>query len=184
MRRIIQMYQEDIVVRTDQVVTLEYTLRFDDGELAADSAEDGLLMFIQGHGHVFPIIEEAIEGLRVDDELELVLPPGDTYGEYDPEAVELFPFEMFPDDLDVYEGLEVELFDEDTGAEMEAVVAEIVEDGVVVDLNHPLAGETLTMRLLVVGIRPATAEEIAHDHVHEDGDGHGDGPDIAESGET
>ena len=79
-----EMNQEGPIVQKGWVVFLEYTLRFDDGELAADSNDDGLLSFIQGRGHVFPIIEEAVERLHVGDELELVLPPAETYGEYDP----------------------------------------------------------------------------------------------------
>lgn len=169
------------VAKSDCVVSLEYTLRFDDGELAAESADDGLLSFIQGRGHVFPGIETAVEGLRVSDELELVLSPADTYGEYDPEAVERLPLDMFPDDMDVYEGVEIELFDEDTGAEIDAVVTEVQNDSAVVDLNHPLAGETLRMWLRVVEIRLPTDEEIEHDHVHTEEHDHGAESDLQDS---
>ena len=61
--------------------------------------------------------------------------------------------------------------DEETGAEMDGVVIEVQEDGVLVDLNHPLAGETLTMWLRVVEVRPATEEELEHDHVHDNAHG-------------
>ena len=159
--------QSSPAVQKDWVVFLEYVLRFDDGEIAASSDEDGPLSFIQGREHVFPVIEQAVEGLRVGDEAELVMPPEDTYGEYSEEAVELLPLDLFPEDMELEEGTEVELVDEDTGAEMDGVVIEVSEDGVAVDLNHPLAGETLAMWLRVMEVRPATEEELVHDHVHD-----------------
>lgn len=160
------------VVASDDVVSLEYILRYEDGDIAASSDEDGLLHFIQGHEHVFPVLEKAVEGMRVGDEAELILPPEDTYGPYNPDARELLPWDLFPSDVEVVEGLEVELLDEESGAVMDAVVIDIGEEGIEVDLNHPLASETLAMWFRVAGIRPATDEELAHDHVHEDDDSH------------
>lgn len=165
---------EGPVVQNDWVVSLDYELRFDDGELATSSEEDGRLSFIQGRGHVFPVLEAAVQGLRVGDEAELEMAPEDAYGEYNEEAVELLPFDLFPPDMEILEGVEVELLDEETGAEMDAIVTAVQADGVLVDLNHPLAGEALTMWLRVAEVRPATEEELEHDHVHNDDGAHDD----------
>ncbi len=162
------MFQENEVVSKDKVVSLEYVLRYEDGEVIADSKEDGNLLFIQGHEHVFTVLEGAIEGMRVGQELELAMLPADTYGEYDEQAVELIPTSAFPENMEITEGLEVELYDEESGAEFEAIVVEITDDGVVVDMNHPLAGEPLSMWVRVADVRDATAEELEHDHVHFD----------------
>jgi len=162
------MFQEDKIVENDRVISLEYILRYEDGEVIADSKEDGNLEFIQGHGHVFSVLEGAIEHMRIGQELELSMLPADTYGEYDEEAVEVIPLTAFPDNVEITEGLEIELYDEDSGAEFEAIVVAVADDGVTVDMNHPLAGEPLSMWLRVADIREATAGELAHDHVHDD----------------
>lgn len=159
--------QEEPVARSGWVVSLDFTLRFQDGELAAGSEEDGWLSFIQGRGHVFPVVEEAVEGRPVGYETELTLRPEDAYGEYSEDAVELLPLDAFPLDMDIEEGQEVELLDEETGAEMDGIIREVRDDGVLVDLNHPLAGETLQLWVRIAEVRPATDEELAHDHVHE-----------------
>jgi FKBP-type peptidyl-prolyl cis-trans isomerase SlyD len=159
------MVQDELMVQTEWVVELEYSLKLEDGELVADSGDDGALTFIQGRGHVFPVIEGAINGMRLGEEMELLMPPDETYGDYDPEAVELLPLEAFPDDQEITVGLELELLDEDTGNEIDAIVTKVLDDEVVVDLNHPLAGETLIMWLRVVELRPATEEELAQDYI-------------------
>jgi FKBP-type peptidyl-prolyl cis-trans isomerase SlyD len=154
-------------VTQDSVVALDFTLRFEDGELAASSDEDGRLSFIQGRGHVFPVIERAVQGLRVGAEEELVLPPAETYGDYVEDAFEILPRDNFPPDMMLLEGMEIDLLDEETGAELEAIVTEVRDDSVVVDLNHPLAGQTLTLWFRVADVRPASEEELDHDHVHD-----------------
>ncbi len=63
-------------------------------------------------------------------------------------------------------GMELELHD-DEGEVIEAYVAELNPDSVMLDFNHPLAGETLYFDVEVIGIRPATGEELEHDHVHD-----------------
>ena len=164
--------QNELTAGDGVVVVLDYTMGVEDGEIISSSDDDGEMAFIQGREHVFPVIEKAIQGLRVGDEVELVLEPDDAYGEYDEDLLETVPLQMLDGDFDPYVGLDVELFDEDTGEEIEAVVVEVNEDSVVVDMNHPLAGETLYLWLKIVELRPATEEELDHDHVHVDGHGH------------
>jgi FKBP-type peptidyl-prolyl cis-trans isomerase SlyD len=66
----------------------------------------------------------------------------------------------------------VELYDEDEDETVEGFIAEIRTDTVIVDLNHPLAGETLNFHVKVVGLRAPTPEELAHGHAHVDGHDH------------
>lgn len=155
-----------MVVKDDIVVTLDYTLRLDDGEVVESTADDGPVEFIQGYGQVLSGLEEKLYGMRVGDEKELVITAEDGYGEYDPEAVEVVPRELFPDDVELAEGVALELFDEESEEVIEGAISEIRQDGVVIDLNHPLAGETLHFHVRVMALREATAEELAHGHVH------------------
>lgn len=151
------------------VVSLEYTLRVDD-DLVESTEEDGPIAFLQGYEEIIPGLEQAIYGMEVGQEKDVVIEPEDGYGEYDPEAVEEVPLDIFPEELDLSLGMPVELYDEDADETVDGYIAEIRTDKVLVDLNHPLAGETLHFHVKVVGVRPATEEELAHGHAHVDGE--------------
>lgn len=157
---------EHMAVQDDFVVTMEYRVTTEDGEVIEGSDEDGPMQFIQGRGQVYPAIEAAIGGLVSGDERNLVLLPDEAFGEYDPDALELIPIDLFPEDMELAEGDEVELYDEESDETIEAVIAEVQDEHILVDLNHPLAGETLLIWLKITGVRAATAEELEHDHVH------------------
>lgn len=165
---------ERMAVQDDAVVTMEYRVTLEDGEVVEGSEEDGPMDFIQGRGHVYPAIENAIGGLAAGDEINLVLPPEEAFGEYDPDATEMLPRDLFPDDMDLSEGDELELYDEESDETISATVTELLDDEVLVDLNHPLAGETLLIWVKITGVRAATREELEHDHVHGAGHDHGD----------
>jgi len=157
---------ERLTVQDESVVTMEYRVTLDNGEVVEASDEDGPMQFIQGRGHVYPAIEAAIGGLAPGDEKNLLLPPEEAFGEYDPDATEAIPLDLFPDDIELIEGDEVELYDEEAEETIEAVIVELQDEYAVVDLNHPLAGETLHIWVKIVDVRAATAEELEHDHVH------------------
>jgi FKBP-type peptidyl-prolyl cis-trans isomerase SlyD len=161
------------VVDDDVVVSLDYTLRLDDDEVVETTEEDGPLEFLQGHDQIIPGLEQALYGMAVGDEKDVVVEPEEGYGEYDAEAFELVPINIFPDDMDLSLGMPVELYDDETDEAVDAYVAEIRTDTVLLDLNHPLSGETLYFHVRVAGLRAATPEELEHGHAHEDG--HGDG---------
>ena len=151
------------------VVSLEYTLRVEE-DLVESTEEDGPIAFLQGYEEIIPGLEQAIYGMEVGQEKEVVIEPEDGYGEYDPEAVEEVPLEFFPEEMDLSLGMPVELYDEDSDETVDGYIAEIHTDKVLIDLNHPLAGETLRFHVKVVGVRPATQEELAHGHAHADGE--------------
>ena len=152
------------------IVKLEYTLQIED-ELVESTEDDGPIEFLQGYGEIIPGLETALYGMVVGQEKEVTVDPEDGYGEYDSEAFEEVPLEIFPEDMDLSLGMPVELYDEDADETVEGFISEIRTDTVVVDLNHPLAGEVLNFSVKVVGLRPPTAEELEHGHVH--GPGHG-----------
>ena len=141
------------IVADDIVVSLDYTLRLDDGEIIETTTDDGPVEFIQGYGQVLSGLEAKLYGMRVGDEKQLVIEAEDGYGEYDPEAVEVVPRDMFPEDVDLTEGTPLELVDEENDEVIEGTISEIRQDGVVIDLNHPLAGETLYFHVRIMALR-------------------------------
>lgn len=162
---------EELKIKEGMVVSLDYTLRLDDGEVVDSSEGDEPLQYLHGYGQIIPGLEKALVGLAVGDSKTVVVPPDEAYGDMDMEAFEIVPRSMFPDDLELEEGLELSLRDAETDEPFDATIAEIRETEVMLDFNHPLAGETLYFEVSVPAIRPATAEELAHGHSHE-GDGH------------
>ena len=159
-------------VERGMVVSLQYSLHIDD-ELVENTDDDGPIEFLQGYQEIIPGLEQAVDGMTIGQEKEVVIEPENGYGEYDPDAVEEVPLEIFPDEIDLSLGMPVELYDEESDVSVEGYITEVRTDIVVIDLNHPLAGETLKFNVKVTGLRPATAEELAHGHAHGEGHDHG-----------
>jgi FKBP-type peptidyl-prolyl cis-trans isomerase SlyD len=154
------MADTKLTVADDMVVSLEYTLRLDDGEIVDTSAERGPLEFLQGQGQIIPGLEQALYGMAVGDEKDVMVEPADGYGVRDPEALEPFPRDAFPPDLSLEPGMGLRMRDP-AGRTVVAYVAAVRSDDVVLDFNHPLADETLYFHAKVSALRPATAAEMA-----------------------
>lgn len=142
-------------------VVLDYTLRDSDDDLVdASDAEDGEpIIYVHGYGMLVPGLEKALTGLEVGERKEIVVPPEEGFGERDEELVlEVDRAEMpRPDAVELGDELVAESPD---GDEAVMRVVEIKDDAVVLDGNHPLAGETLRYSIHVREVRPATDEEI------------------------
>ena len=158
-------------IKNGVVVSLDYTLRLDDGQIVDSSEGDAPLQYLHGYGQIIPGLEKALLGLSVGDSKKVTVPAAEAYGEVNMEAFEIVPRSMFPDDLELEEGLELSLRDVETDEPFDASIAEIRENEVMLDFNHPLAGETLHFEITIPALRLATEEELAHGHAH-DGDGH------------
>lgn len=157
-------------VADGMVVTFDFTLTLDGGEVA-DSTEGQMpLRFIVGQGQLLPGLEDAMVGMNVGEERDITLNPEDAYGEWDEDALEEVALSELPGEMDLEEGMPLEVTDTE-GDTYEASVYEIKQDSVILDYNHPLAGETLQFHVKVIDVRPATQTELDHGHVHGE-DGH------------
>jgi FKBP-type peptidyl-prolyl cis-trans isomerase SlyD len=156
-------------VTKDTVVTLTYELLDSDGELI-ESSETPVEYLHGGYDGIFPRVEEALAGKSVGEECRIRLEPEDAFGDYDAELVRMEPREKFPGNIEV--GMRFEGRGEDTGTMVIYTVTDIAEDKVVVDGNHPLAGQTLQFACMVTAVRAATEEELEHGHVHGEGGHH------------
>jgi len=149
-----------------KVVKLAYELRDCDG-VALESEGSELEYLHGGYGGIFPKVEAALEGQGVGHEVKLTLEPEDAFGEYDAELLRVEPRARFPEALEVgmrFEGMP----GDDEGESHIYTVTDVTSEGVVVDGNHPLAGERLWFRCKVSGVRAATDDELHHGHVHGD----------------
>jgi FKBP-type peptidyl-prolyl cis-trans isomerase SlyD len=152
-------------VAKNTVVTLSYQVADSDGNLV-DGGEQPIIYLHGGYEGIFPVIEEALQGKDVGAKLEVKLQPEEAFGDYDAELVMIEPRSLFPDNIEV--GMQFERATEDGDDGELYTITDIADDKVVVDGNHPLAGVALVFSCTVTGVRPATAEEITHGHVHGD----------------
>ncbi len=157
-------------VANGQVVSMEYTL-WVDGEILDTSDGQGPLQFLAGYGNIIPGLEREMLDMKIGDEKEVTVPPEDGYGEFDEDAFLEVPRKEFPDDMELEEGLELSVSDDEGNARY-ARIDSVATDVVRLDFNHPLAGAELKFKVKVVGLREPTAEEVEHGHVHEDGHHH------------
>lgn len=160
-----------MTVQDGMVVSLDYSLRLDEGEVIDRSAAGEPLEFLQGAGQIIPGLEQALYGMAVGDEKQVSVGPADGYGEMDPDGVQFFPASSFPESMELEVGMALQAQD-NSGRHYTVYVVEVQEDGVMLDFNHPLAGETLHFQARIAGLRPATDEELAHGHAHAHGHSH------------
>ncbi|ATB46763.1 FKBP-type peptidyl-prolyl cis-trans isomerase [Corallococcus macrosporus] len=159
-------------VAKDSVVSLEYRLHLGDGQVIDQSAPDQPLAYLHGHRQIVPGLEGALEGMDPGESKQVVVAPGQGYGEHDPAGVRTVPRGMLPPGFSPQPGQTL-MAQTDQG-DIPLRIQEVRDDGVVVDLNHPLAGKTLHFDVTVKGVRTATSEELTHGHVHGPG-GHDHG---------
>lgn len=159
-------------IANDCVVTLAYTLRDDAGEVLDSATAAEPFAYLHGRRSVIAGLEAALGGRAAGDTLEVTIAPADAYGEHSPARVQVVPRDRFPAEIDITPGMQFHARDEHGGQMMVRVTEVDDEDGVTVDANHPLAGQTLHFALEVLGVRAATAEELAHGHVHGAGGHH------------
>lgn len=158
-------------IDNNHVVTLTYDLYVTE-EGAKKHVESATaeqpLVFLYGVGMMLPKFEEYLTGLTVGDTYSFSLSAEEGYGVYDEKAVAPLPKDMFGDQPLPEVGSILPLQD-NNGGSFQGRVVSIVEDAVLVDLNHPMAGHELHFNGIIQEVRPASEEELEHGHVHGEG---------------
>lgn len=158
-------------IATQKAVSIDYTLTNDAGEVIDSSAGGAPLAYLHGAGNIIPGLERALEGKQSGDRVQVSVEPEDAYGEYSAELVATLNRSMFEgvDELEV--GMQFHASAPD-GSMQIVTIRDLEGDNVVVDGNHPLAGQRLNFDVTVVSVRDANPEEIAHGHIHGEGGHH------------
>jgi len=131
---------------------------------------DRPLEYLHGNNNIIPGLEKQLEDLTIGDEKNVVVKPADGYGEYDKELRFEVPRQNFPAEVDIQPGMEFQT--ETENGPMIVTVTEVQPNTIVVDGNHPLAGQQLHFDVKIQSIREASEQELAHGHVHHDGHDH------------
>ncbi len=146
-------------VRPGRVVLLDYMVKVDTGLVVESSSAKGPIEYLHGAGQILPALERALEGLGEGEQAAFSISPEEAYGERKEENVVSLPRSLFPGEIRLEKGLC--LYARASGGQSYPItVKEVQEDMVVVDLNHPLAGERLFFEVRICGVRPAGNQEI------------------------
>jgi FKBP-type peptidyl-prolyl cis-trans isomerase SlyD len=151
-------------IADEMAVSIHFKLTNPKGELLDSSEGDEPLEYIQGHGFIVPGLEQALLGKSAGDRVQVVVSPAEGYGERDEEKLQSVPRDAFDSDATIEPGMRFQAESDD--GEVLVTVAQVDGDTVVIDGNHPLAGETLHFDVQVVSVRPCTEEELEHGHIH------------------
>jgi FKBP-type peptidyl-prolyl cis-trans isomerase SlyD len=142
-------------------VTISFKL-FDANNKLIEESPEPLVYLHGGHSGIFPKVEAALNHKQIGDKVSVTLEPDDAFGEYDAKMVRIESVSDLPPDVTVGGYLVAE----QDGQEVVWRVTDIADGKAVLDGNHELAGQRLRFDCVVMDVRPATADEIAHGHVH------------------
>lgn len=142
-------------VQDNMDVGLDYTLTVD-GQVVDSTEGKSPLHYVHGRGQIIPGLERELSGLHVGDTKEVKVNAKDGYGPIDPAAIVEVKKEQLPKDITPAAGMVLRGVNPD-GRSFRANVKEVKDATVLLDLNHPLAGKTLTFKVKITDIKPAPA---------------------------
>ncbi len=155
---------DQVKVVKNSVVTINYTLTNNNGEVLDSSKANGPLAYLHGHDNIIPGLEKEMEGKTKGDKFKTTILPKDGYGDIRSDMVQNVPKSQFEEGEKLEIGMQ---FQVQAGEETLIVaIKEINDDTVTLDGNHPLAGQTLHFEVEINEIREATKDELEHGHIH------------------
>jgi FKBP-type peptidyl-prolyl cis-trans isomerase SlyD len=157
-------------ISSNTAVSIHYTLTNDAGEVIDSSIDSEPLAYLHDTGGIISGLEKALHGRNEGDKFSVRIPAADAYGEVFEDRVQVISREMFEGIDNIEVGMQFHA-DVSEGPGIVTVVA-IEGENITIDGNHPLAGMPLNFDIEVIEVRPATAEEIDHGHVHGAGGHH------------
>ena len=150
------------MIKKNTVVNLAYCLKNSKGEVLDQSEENQPFAYLHGTGQMVPGLEKELEGLAIGEKKEVTVPPSEGYGELVPSLRTEVQRANFPKGADIQPGMQFE--GESEGQGSKRIVFEVIAvegDKIIVDGNHPLAGQTLHFSVEIKAIREATQEELS-----------------------
>lgn len=141
---------EEMVIENGRNVSIEYVLTLDDGSVASTNKGQAPLNFTQGQGQILPSLEAALIGMKSGEKKAVSLSAEEGYGVVNPDAFVGVPIDLIPEDAREVGTMLVGR--DPSGNERYVRVHEVQEDKIVIDQNHPLAGETLHFKITVISV--------------------------------
>ncbi len=152
-------------VEAGKVVTLEYTITTEQGELIESSAGRGEpLIFLYGKSGLLPGLDEQLEGMATDEEKEFELPPEKAFGTSDSGPTMTIAKNQFPEGAQTTVGSSFQADLPGTTQTVNFVVIEENTNDTVVRLIHPLAGKKIRIKAKIIALREAKPEELSQNN--------------------
>ncbi len=139
-------------VQGNETVKLHYTGKLNDGQVFDSSAEREPLEVKLGEGKLIPGFEKGLVDMKVNEKKTITIPKEEAYGEVQKELFQKIPSENLPQEIKPEVGMGLVSKNPD-GSERQLRVADVKEDFIIVDANHPLAGQDLTFELELLEIK-------------------------------
>ncbi len=139
-------------VKEKDTVRVHYTGKLEDGQVFDSSLEREPLEITLGQGMLIPGFEKGLVDMKVNEKKTVNVPKEEAYGDVQKELFQEVSKENLPEEIKPEVGMGLMAKNPD-GSERQLRVAEVKEDSIVVDANHPLAGKDLTFELEVVEIK-------------------------------
>lgn len=153
------MSETDDRVAADMMVSVSYRLLDELGELADEVSAAEPLVYIHGHAQVIPGLEAGLQGAVLGEKRVVVCEPEMAFGEPSDDALLEIDHDDLPEGAVAEEGAEI-VFTSPGGEESVHWIVALRPDSVIVDLNHPLAGQHVTFEAEICALRPATDDEL------------------------
>lgn len=151
-----------LIITKNTVVTYHFVLKDEKNQVLDTSGEEPFT-YLHGYQHILPLLEEALTGKTVNDEVTVTVPPDRAYGKRDEHLVRVFNRSQFPQSDELTVGMRVY---SPVHQQFVMKIIQIDGDNITIDANHPLAGMSLVFEIKVLSVREATSDEIKQQQVH------------------
>ncbi|MDT0294307.1 peptidylprolyl isomerase [Mesonia ostreae] len=139
-------------VKKNDTVKVHYTGKLEDGQVFDSSLEREPIEFTLGQGQIIPGFEDGLIDMKVNDKKTVQIPHTEAYGEVQKELFQEVPKSQLPQEIEPQVGMGLVSKNPD-GTERQLRVAEVKDESIIIDANHPLAGKDLTFDLEVMEIK-------------------------------
>jgi peptidylprolyl isomerase len=146
-------------VKNGDKVKVHYHGKLRNGEVFDSSQGREPLEFTVGSGQVIKGFDQGVMGMQPGDKKTVEIDVADAYGEKQQEMLIEFPKTQFPPDMNPEEGMQL-MMNNGAGQSFPVTIAEVREESVILDANHPLAGQDLIFDLELVSIEPPASKII------------------------
>ena len=148
-------------VTGNTVVTFDFTVMDENGNIIESSKDTGAMSYLHGDGRIAPGLERALEGRSIGDSFSVHLTPSQGFGERDDSLIHIFTREELVGFGNIESGMKLQAQDEN--GNLLLTVTGIEDERIILDENHPLAGKTVEFDVTIVDVRNATQEELGFD---------------------
>jgi len=142
---------EESMIENGKVVKINYTLTVR-GEIVDSSEGREPLEYTQGNNMIIPGLESQLQGMKVGEKKTVVVGPEDAYGVINQESIIEVPKAQLGENVDPQIGMMLQM-QTPSGQALAGKIIEVKDEAVLVDFNHPLAGQELTFDVEVVEIQ-------------------------------